>query len=71
MNHKEFPSSKTIREATYFPESKILRITYNTGKMCEYASVPESVWGAMKNAESAGSFVAQKIKGQYQYKLIN
>lgn len=66
----KFTNSSTISEAEYFPESKILRITYTTGKKYDYAGVPETLWTAMQSATSVGSFVANNIKGNYQYKLV-
>lgn len=70
MSKKQFTDSKTIREIEYFPENKTLHITYTTGKKYQYVGIPSELWDAMQVVESIGSFVAQKIKGHYQYKQI-
>lgn len=68
---KAFTESKTISFAKYDNKTKVLTITYVTNKTYDYDNVPASIWDALLKAESVGSFVNEKIKGHYQYKLIN
>ncbi|HTJ52591.1 MAG TPA: KTSC domain-containing protein [Cyclobacteriaceae bacterium] len=68
---KTFTDSKTVSGIRYNPETKVLSITYVTGKTYDYADVPERVVDHAMNAESIGKFVNTYIKEEYKYKLVN
>ena len=68
---KTFTDSKTISGLRYSETTKILIITFTTGKEYAYANVPLSVVEEALKAESIGSYVAKNIRNSYEYKLLN
>ena len=68
---KTFTDSRTVSELRYNPDTKVLSITFVTGKTYDYSDVPERVVDQAMSAESIGSFVNNNIKGEYKYKLVN
>lgn len=47
-----------------------LTVHYNNGTSYKYKEISESVFIEMSEAESAGSFLHQNIKGKYRYEQI-
>jgi hypothetical protein len=71
MSEKKIFQSTQIFEGEYFPETKILHLTFRTGKKkYEYQNVPPEVWQGLCEAESHGKFFSQAIKMRYVYKRI-
>lgn len=63
--------SSNILKTTYFPQKKLLYISFNRGGVYSYANVDEELYEEFKNAESQGKFFAKTIKSQpnkYSYR---
>lgn len=65
------PESSTISEVKYDIEARDLIVVYKPEKPYMYSDVPVQVWHDLKQAESAGKFIAQNIKGKYEFKKID
>ncbi len=63
--------SSVISTFKYFPETKILRITYVSGKIYDYINVSVQVYDALKQSDSKGNYLNKYIKGKYKYEKIN
>jgi len=63
--------SSVISRYDYNPETKTLRIVYVSGLIYDYLDVQADVFLAMKAAFSKGTFLNEKIKGNYEFKKIN
>jgi hypothetical protein len=63
--------SSVIAKMSYDPASTTLRVIFVSGMVYEYRNVPESVYQAMKNAPSKGTFLNQHIKGTFDFRKIN
>ena len=46
-----------------------LRVFFNNGKIAAYKDVPEGIAVGMAQAPSAGSYMAQYIKGHFRYEV--
>lgn len=51
----------------YDPEKRKLTIVYVSGNVYVYKDVPTSVYDEMKRARSKGTFLNNRIKGNYEY----
>ncbi len=60
-------SSSNIAQIGYSPESSTLEILFHTGSVYQYFNVPASVYSALMNAYSKGTYFAQSIKNSYRY----
>lgn len=54
----------------YDKRKKVLRITFVSGKIYDYASVPEKIFVEMKSAKSKGIFFNQQIKPGFAFTEI-
>lgn len=71
MSEKRTFESTQIFEGEYFPETKVMHLTFRAGKKkYEYQNVPPEVWKGLCDAESHGKFFSQAIKGHYVYKRL-
>lgn len=57
--------SSNIQAVTYHSETKELRVRFSTGAVYSYAGVPESIYRALLEAPSVGSFVHKQIRPVY------
>ena len=62
--------SSVILSKEYFPNSKVLRITFVSGLVYDYIDVPQHVYDKMQQATSKGTFLNQHIKGIYNFKRV-
>ena len=62
--------STVIRNYSYDPETRELKITFVTGRRYVYDDVPQDVVDAFKAAFSRGTFFNQHIRDHYGYREI-
>ena len=63
-------SSSDIRLVGYDNQSQILEIEFYSGGIYQYFDVPASVYLALMNATSKGTYFHKHIKEIYKYKRI-
>lgn len=63
--------SSVVSHIEYMPESRELRIYYNSGAVYDYLNVPSRVYQSMKRAVSKGRFLNKEIKTRYQFRKIS
>ena len=63
--------SSVIAKHGYNPDTEMLRITYVSGMIYDYLKVPKEVYLEMMTAFSKGTFLNERIKGNYDFKRIN
>ena len=64
----EFDSS-AVERARYHPDTATLDIWYKGGDRYSYFDVPEEVYRALRDADSAGEYVNLEIKPNHRYEL--
>lgn len=69
MNRQPVNSSN-LSSVGYDSTSKTLEVEFHHGGIYQYFNVPESVYRALLNADSAGGYLARNVKGTYQYSRI-
>jgi len=62
--------SSVVHHYTYFPETEILRIIYQSGAVYDYLKVPNEIAEKFKEARSKGQFLNFVIKPMFRYKKI-
>ncbi len=62
--------SSNLKEGWYFPESKKLKIQFNSGDFYEYYNVEKSVFDGFEGTESQGRYFNQNVKGKFEFKKI-
>ena len=67
MEWVESPESSNIIRFGYAQDSQVLAVEFKRGATYNYFDVPEMVFERMKSTESKGKFLAQEVKGRYQY----
>lgn len=63
--------SSVVARMSYDAAHQVLRVTFFSGEVYEYASVTQEVYEQMKAAESKGAFLNQEIKPRYKYKKVS
>lgn len=61
----EFFHSSWLSSATYDPQSQALNVYTSTGRSYSLTGVPPDVWRDFKEADSAGRFFNDRLKGHY------
>jgi hypothetical protein len=62
--------SSVIHHFDYYPESAVLRVTFVSGIIYEYKSVPEKIYESMRNSFSKGRFLNEHVKGKFSFEKI-
>lgn len=62
--------SSVVNKYTYFPETEILRIIYQSGAVYDYLNVPFEISEKFREARSKGQFLNQVIKTRFSYKRV-
>jgi hypothetical protein len=57
--------STALREAAYDSQTRVLAITFRSGKVYRYSDVPRNVYAGLVQAGSHGRYFNQWIKGRY------
>lgn len=50
--------------------TRVLEITFESGRIYQYYNVPEDVYQGMLDAESKGRYFNQEIRGKYDYQEV-
>lgn len=67
MDWIETPDSSNVARFGYDKSSGVLFVEFKRGGAYQYFDVPESVFDAMRVAESTGQFFGQNVKGVFRY----
>jgi lysyl-tRNA synthetase class 2 len=59
--------SSVIRSADYDPEARTLDVVFTAGRHYRYFGVPESEYGGLITASSAGAYFNAHIRDQYDF----
>ncbi len=59
--------SSYLREYGFCPETKTLRVTFNSGKGGDYAGVDLGTYNELAQAESKGQFFYRRIRDEYAF----
>ncbi len=62
--------SSNIDQVGYDAETQELGVRFNNGSEYVYSGVPGEVFADFLDAESAGKYLNQAIKGQYEYRKV-
>ena len=62
--------STVIRNYSYDPQTRELKITFVTGRLYVYDDVPQDVVDAFRTAFSRGTFFNQHIRDNFGYREI-
>ena len=62
--------SSNLRSIGYDQNTNIIEIEFHSGDIYQYFNVPESIYLALMNAVSKGTYFHDKIKQHYKYKRI-
>ncbi|RPD40579.1 KTSC domain-containing protein [Chitinophaga barathri] len=62
--------SSVIRYFRYNPKTAVLKITFVTGRVYEYLSVPQEIYREMKEAFSKGQFFNKYIRDQFTFRIL-
>lgn len=66
MNRQPVQSSN-IESVGYDRKTNVLEIEFHRGGVYQYSNVPESIYQAMLNAASKGTYFHDNIKERYRY----
>jgi hypothetical protein len=61
--------SSAVERARYSPQAGTLDIWYKGGDRYTYYDVPPDVYGALRQAESAGEYVNREIKPRFRCEI--
>lgn len=67
----ESVESSNLSKVAYDKIGSNLVVQFKNGGIYSYVDVPEDVFGAFKGADSQGSFLARKIKPQFEVEKID
>jgi hypothetical protein len=59
--------SSNIESIGYDQKAAILEVQFHSGEIYQYASVPESVYKGLFNAQSKGKYFQANIRGKYLF----
>jgi hypothetical protein len=62
--------SEAISAVGYDESTRILRVTFRTGRSYEYLDVPPDEYGRFMSAESRGGYMNQVIKREYECREV-
>lgn len=62
--------SSVVAHMIYKADTHTLRIIFVSGMIYDYKDVPETVYLAMKSAESKGIYLNKYVKGHYFFEKI-
>lgn len=70
MEWHDSPESSNIARFGYLTDSSTLAVEFKDGSTYHYFEVPEGIFEQMKAAPSKGKFLAQSVKGRFQYARV-
>jgi hypothetical protein len=63
-------TSSNVDSVGYDTGTQTLEVEFKNGYVYQYFDVPETVYRQMINADSAGQFLINNIKGVYRYARV-
>ena len=63
-------SSSNVASIGYDIASHTLEIEFNNGQVYQYFDVPQAIYESFMQASSKGEFLAQHIKGAFDYSRV-
>lgn len=63
-------NSSNLAAVGYDVESSTLQVEFNNGTAYQYFDVPENLFEELRDAVSAGGYLAANIKGNYRYSKV-
>lgn len=66
MPVQELPNSPAIQCVGYNDEAHCLSIWFRNGRRYTYRDVPRTIYDALCQAASPGSYIAKMIKGKFK-----
>lgn len=70
MEMEPIENSSNIAAIGYDEDSSTLQVEFHNGGSYQYFDVPENLFEGLRDADSAGGFLAANIKGSYRYSKI-
>ena len=62
--------SSSLVSIGFAREAHVLEIEFRSGAIYRYLGVPQTVFEALKKAESKGRYFAQSIRGKYEFQHL-
>ncbi len=62
--------SAVIRRFDYDEESRVLRVTFQSGDVYAYLNVPPGLPAEWRAAFSKGVFFAERVRDRFDYQLV-
>ena len=62
--------SSNVEAIGYNPDTKELRVQFKGGAVYKYNEIPHIIFCKFITAESYGNFLAENIKGKYEFKKL-
>ncbi len=63
--------SSVVKQYSYYPETEILRIIFQSGSVYDYVKVPQEIFDKFKEAKSKGQFLNAVIKRKFRFRKIS
>lgn len=63
-------SSSAVVSAAYDPKSQTLELEFSSGRIYQYADVPQGAYDWLLRSESKGAFVSRMINDRYAYRDV-
>ena len=63
-------ASTNISNVEWDKDTKDLTVQFRNGAIYAYSSVPKEVYEGLLHAGSAGQYLNQAVKGQYEYRRV-
>ena len=68
--NRNLVTSSNISSIGYDSNDEILEIEFKDGSVYQYLQTPISEYDAIMNAKSHGQYLAQNVKGKYNFRKI-
>ncbi len=62
--------SSNVESVGYDEDSSTLQVEFINGGMYQYFDVPEDVFIGLRDADSVGRYLSDRIKGTYRYSKV-
>ena len=62
--------SSNVEQVGFDPTTHVLTVVYRTGRVVEYAGVPDNVGNSVVEAPSVGEALHNSIRGKYAFRYV-
>ena len=62
--------SSSLVSIGFAREARVLEIEFRSGAIYRYLGVPQTVFEALRKADSKGRYFAQSIRGKYEFQRV-